>query len=90
MTDRAQALLREALASPLEERADVAELVASLHGTEPEYYISNQQRRPSSFVVGPIPPCLVRNARSALHPSVGSNMTVPCRQSQATRKQEGR
>jgi len=36
MTDRAQALLREALALPLEERADVAELVASLDGTEPD------------------------------------------------------
>jgi len=33
MTDRAQALLREALALPLEERADVAaELLASLDG----------------------------------------------------------
>lgn len=37
MTDRAQALLREALALPLEERADVAaELLASLDGTEPD------------------------------------------------------
>lgn len=35
MTDRAQALLREALALPLEERADVAaELLASLDGGE--------------------------------------------------------
>ncbi len=35
MTDRAQALLREALALPLEERADVAaELLASLDGAE--------------------------------------------------------
>jgi len=37
MTDRAQALLREALALPLEERADVAaELLASLDGAEPD------------------------------------------------------
>ena len=35
MTDRAQALLREALALPVDERADVAaELLASLDGTE--------------------------------------------------------
>ena len=35
MTDRAQALLREALALPIDERADVAaELLASLDGTE--------------------------------------------------------
>ena len=35
MNDRAQALLREALALPLEERADVAaELLASLDGAE--------------------------------------------------------
>ena len=35
MTDRAQALLREALTLPLEERADVAaELLASLDGGE--------------------------------------------------------
>jgi putative addiction module component (TIGR02574 family) len=35
MTDRAQALLREALALPINERADVAaELLASLDGTE--------------------------------------------------------
>jgi len=35
MTDRAQALLREALALPLEERANVAaELLASLDGAE--------------------------------------------------------
>ena len=37
MTDRAQALLREALALPPEERADVAaELLASLDGAEPD------------------------------------------------------
>jgi putative addiction module component (TIGR02574 family) len=37
MTDRAQAVLREALALPLEERADVAaELLASLDGAEPD------------------------------------------------------
>lgn len=35
MTDRAQALLREALALPADERADVAaELLASLDGTD--------------------------------------------------------
>jgi putative addiction module component (TIGR02574 family) len=35
MTDRAQALLREALALPVEERADVAaELLASLDGAD--------------------------------------------------------
>ncbi|HMC75516.1 MAG TPA: addiction module protein [Vicinamibacterales bacterium] len=35
MTDRAQALLREALTLPLDERADVAaELLASLDGAE--------------------------------------------------------
>lgn len=38
MTDRAQALLREALALPLEERADVAaELLASLDGAETDF-----------------------------------------------------